>query len=393
MPVRLCKKPSSWIQSGVIKMYDFNYKEHNDWKEKFFRMSFSYIFLIVILALIGTMTLFSAANGSWEPWAVRHLSRFGVALVLMVVLALVDIRYYYRFAYEFYFLVLLLLFAVEIVGHVGMGAQRWIDLGVVKIQPSELMKIGMVLFVARYFSSMTVQGIKSIRGIIIPAVMTLVPVGLIAAEPDLGTSLMVLITSVVMFFAAGVQWWKFASLAMLAGASLPVAWNLLHEYQQNRVLTFLDPERDPLGAGYHIIQSKIAFGSGGVFGKGFLHGTQTHLNFLPEKHTDFIFTMFSEEFGLLGSLSLLFLNMLVLAMGYVFAFRARNYFARLTIIGLNTNYFLYVFINIAMVMGVLPVVGVPLPLISYGGTVMFSIMASFGLILCMSDSANRENIE
>lgn len=374
-------------------MYRLENDNKDSWKDKIFSMSFSYIFLIIVLALIGTMTLYSAANGSWEPWAVKHIVRFLAALCVMFILALVDIRSYYKWAYEFYFAALILLLVVEVVGHVGMGAQRWIDLGFFKIQPSELMKIGIVLFMARYFSSMTVQGIKSIRGIIIPAVMTILPVGLIASEPDLGTSLMVLITAGVMFFAAGVQWWKFAALATVVGGSLPILWNFLHEYQQNRVLTFLNPERDPLGAGYHIIQSKIAFGSGGVFGKGFLHGTQTHLNFLPEKHTDFIFTMFSEEFGLMGSLSLVFLNMLVLAWGYVFAFRTRNYFARLTIIGLNTNYFLYVFINIAMVMGVLPVVGVPLPLISYGGTVMFSIMASFGLILCMTVNANREYIE
>lgn len=374
-------------------MYGFENSDNTDWKEKIFRMSFMYIGLIVILAGIGTMTLYSAANGSWEPWAFKHLLRFSLALVLMFALGLVEAGRYYKYAYWFYFMALALLVAVEIGGHTGKGAERWIDLGLFKIQPSELMKIGIVLFLARYFSSTTVSGIKSIRGIIIPAVMTVLPFALIAAEPDLGTSLMVLTTAGIMFFAAGVQWWKFAIIGGFVGGSLPIIWSFLHEYQQNRVLTFLNPERDPLGTGYHIIQSKIAFGSGGIFGKGFLHGTQTHLNFLPEKHTDFIFTMFSEEFGLFGSLSLVFLNMLVLALGYVFAFRTRNYFARMTIIGLNTNYFLYVFINIAMVMGVLPVVGVPLPLISYGGTVMFSIMASFGIIICMSIAPNRKNFD
>ena len=356
------------------------------WKDKIFSMSFSYMFLIILLAVIGTVTLYSAANGDWQPWAIQHITRFVAAFALMLGMAVIDAKYYYKSAYVFYLLTFLLLVAVELTGHIGMGAQRWINLGIFKIQPSELMKIGIVLFLARYYSSMTVQGIKSVRGLIIPAILTLAPVALIAAEPDLGTALMVLLTASVMLFAVGVQWWKFASVGALLAALLPIGWNFLHEYQQNRVLTFLDPERDPLGTGYHIIQSKIAFGSGGLFGKGFLHGTQTHLNFLPEKHTDFIFTMFSEEFGLIGSLSVLFLNLLVLALGYVFAFRTRNYFARLTIVGLNTNYFLYVFINIAMVMGVLPVVGVPLPLISYGGTVMFSIMVSFGIILCMSVS-------
>ena len=373
-------------------MYEFGFSsERSVWLEKFFRLSFSYIFLICVLAALGIMTLYSAANGSWEPWAEKQLVRFGAAFVLMLCFALFDARYYYKYAYWFYGLSLVLLVVVEIGGYTGMGAQQLINLGVFKLQPSELMKIGMVLFLARYFSSMTVHGIRSIRGIIIPVICTLLPVGLIAVEPDLGTALMVLSTAGMLLFAVGVQWWKFASVGLGAAAALPIIWSALHEYQQKRVLTFLDPERDPLGAGYHIIQSKIAFGSGGVWGKGFMHGTQTHLNFLPEKHTDFIFTMFSEEFGLFGSVSLVMLNVLILALGYIFAYRTRNYFAKLVIIGLNTNYFLYVFINIAMVMGLLPVVGVPLPLISYGGTVMFSIMISFGIIMCMSDNQNYGN--
>lgn len=371
-------------------MYDWGYSSRNfSFKDKLLKLSFGYIFLIIILAGVGTMTLYSAANGNWEPWAIRHISRFGVAVLIMLGLAMVNIRYYYNGAYAFYFITLFLLFAVEIGGHIGMGAQRWINLGLFKIQPSELMKIGMVLFLARYFSTTTLQNIRTLRGIIIPAVMTFLPVALICLQPDLGTALMLLFTATIMLFVVGVQWWKFALVGIAAGAMLPIAWNFLHEYQQNRVLTFLNPERDPLGAGYHIIQSKIAFGSGGIFGKGFLHGTQTHLNFLPEKHTDFIFTMFSEEFGMIGSLTLVLLNILVIAMGYIFAFRINNYFAKLVVVGLNTNYFLYVFINIAMVMGVLPVVGIPLPLISYGGTVMFSIMSSFGIILCMK--INQDN--
>ena len=371
-------------------MYEFGYgSRHLGLKDKFCRLSFSYILLIMILACVGTMTLYSAANGSWDPWAIKHISRFGVTLLLMIGLAMVDIRYYYHGAYLFYFATLFLLVVVESTGQSGMGAQRWINLGLFKIQPSELMKIGMVLFLARYFSFTTMQNIRTIRGILIPVVLTIIPVGLICLQPDLGTALMLLFTATIMMFVVGVQWWKFALVGAAGAALLPIAWNFLHEYQQNRVLTFLDPERDPLGAGYHIIQSKIAFGSGGIFGKGFLHGTQTHLNFLPEKHTDFIFTMFSEEFGMIGSVMLVLLNILVIAMGYIFAFRIRNYFAKLVVIGLNTNYFLYVFINIAMVMGVLPVVGIPLPLISYGGTVMFSIMSSFGIILCMK--VNQDN--
>lgn len=371
-------------------MYGLRYSRQNlSLKDRFLKLNYVYILLIIILAGIGTMTLYSAANGNWQPWAVKHITRFGVTLFLMIGLAMVNIRTYYRWSYLFYFITLFLLIVVEVSGHIGMGAQRWINLGLFKLQPSELMKIGMVLFLARYFSTATLQTIQSIRGLVVPVVMTLLPVGLIFLQPDLGTALMLLFTATILLFVVGVQWWKFAVVGALGVALLPVAWNFLHEYQQNRVLTFLNPERDPLGAGYHIIQSKIAFGSGGIFGKGFLHGTQTHLNFLPEKHTDFIFTMFSEEFGMVGSLSLVLLNIVVIAMGYLFAFRISNYFAKLVVIGLNTNYFLYVFINIAMVMGILPVVGIPLPLISYGGTVMFSIMASFGIILCMK--INQDN--
>lgn len=365
-------------------MSSFTEKSHDQsMKNKFFQLNFFYIFLICILAGVGTLTLYSAGNGSWYPWAWKHICRFGVAIMIMFALAMVNVRIYYKYAYVFYLAVLLLLLAVEIIGHIGMGAQRWVDIGFFKIQPSELMKIGFVLCLARYFDSTTMQGIKSFRGLIIPAIMAFIPVLLIVLQPDLGTGLMLIFTAGIMLFAVGVQWWKFALGFASIGALLPVIWNFLHDYQKDRVLTFLNPERDPLGAGYHIIQSKIAFGSGGVFGKGFLHGTQTHLNFLPEKHTDFIFTMFSEEFGLVGSSLLIMLNLFIVIMGYAFAFRTNSYFAKLVIIGLNTNFFLYVFINTAMVTGLLPVVGIPLPLVSYGGTVMISVMASFGIILCM----------
>lgn len=352
-------------------------------KEKFFNLNFGYIFCIILLALIGIIVLYSAANGNIHPWAIKQCVRFGVCFVIMILLSLVDIKIYLKYSYIAYFLVLLLLIAVEIAGHVGMGAQRWIDLKLFKLQPSELMKISLVLVLAKYFQGCNLQKIESIKGIIAPTVMALFPAALIILQPDLGTSLMVLFTTMVIFFVVGVQWWKFGVLGAGLLITAPIAWQFLHQYQKNRVLTFLDPEREPLGAGYHIIQSKIALGSGGVFGKGFLSGTQSHLNFLPEKHTDFIFTMLSEEFGLIGGSLVILLNLIIIAYGYIFAFRTTSYFAKLVIIGLNTNYFLYVFINIAMVLGLLPVVGIPLPLISYGGTVMLSVMASFGIILCM----------
>ncbi len=357
-------------------------------KDRFYNINWGYVLCIALLAFIGIVVLYSAANGSWTPWAAKQLMRFGVSLGLMLFLALLDVKVYLKYSYVVYFLVLLLLIGVEVGGHIGMGAQRWIDLKLFKLQPSELMKIAMVLVLAKYFHGCTLNKIQSVRGIVAPILMALFPAALIILQPDLGTALMLLFTTVIIFFVVGVQWWKFAVVGGTAIAMAPIAWHFLHDYQKDRVLTFLNPERDPLGAGYHIIQSKIALGSGGVFGKGFLNGTQSHLNFLPEKHTDFIFTMLSEEFGMIGAVLVVLLNLVIIAYGYLFAFRITSYYGKLVVIGLNTNYFMYVFINIAMVLGLLPVVGIPLPLISYGGTVMLSVMASFGIILCMDINRN-----
>ncbi len=357
-------------------------------KEKIQNLSFFYIMLILIIAAMGTVMLYSAANGSWEPWALNHLLRFGLGFCLMIALSLIDVRLFMRYAYLFYFATLILLVLVEVGGHVGMGAQRWINLGFMKLQPSELMKIALVLALARYFHSTSLQNIETTKGIIIPALMVAIPSFLVMTQPDLGTALMLIFTAGAIFFAVGVQLWKFGLVLLSVLVSLPIVWNLLHEYQQNRVLTFLNPERDPLGAGYHIIQSKIALGSGGVFGKGFLKGTQSHLNFLPEKHTDFIFTMLSEEFGMIGAVFVVLLNMLLIIASFAFALRSASYFGKLLAIGLTTNFFLYVMINISMVLGLIPVVGVPLPLISYGGTVIISVMASFGIILSVNINRN-----
>lgn len=361
-------------------------------KERFFNLNFAYIGIICILALIGCMILYSAAGAQLSPWALNQGIRFGLGFVIMIVAALIPPEFYYKISTPFYILTLLLLIIVEIAGYTGMGAQRWIDLGFIKLQPSELMKIAIVLELARYFSNTPLEDIKTIKGILIPCLIIAVPVGLIMIQPDLGTSLMILFCAVSLFYLAGVQWWKFALAIGSIGAAAPILWHFLHNYQKNRILTFLNPERDPQGAGYHIIQAKIALGSGGLWGKGFLSGTQSHLNFLPEKHTDFIFTMFSEEFGMMGGALILFLNLILISYGYWFAFRIHNsnYFGKMVILGLNTNYFLYVFINIAMVIGLLPVVGVPLPLISYGGTVIISVMASFGIILSFYVNRDRE---
>lgn len=373
----------------MYKAYETGFRNHKlSFKEKFWGISFSYVLMIVVLAAIGVVMLYSAANGNWTPWAGPQLIRFGLGFVAMMFMAFMDVRIFLRYAYWVYLGVLVLLVIVELGGHVGMGAQRWINLGFMKLQPSELMKIALVLALARYFNSVTLQRIETIKGIIIPLLMVMIPVGLVMTQPDLGTALMLLFTAGAMFFAVGVQLWKFGIVALAGIVSLPIAWHFLHNYQKNRVLTFLDPERDPLGTGYHIIQSKIALGSGGIFGKGFLNGTQSHLNFLPEKHTDFIFTMLSEEFGMIGAVLVIFINFLIIAYSFVFALRSASYFGKLVAIGLTTSYFLYVMINIAMVLGLLPVVGVPLPLISYGGTVVLSVMTGFGIILAVNTNRN-----
>lgn len=350
--------------------------------EKLWQISWSYLLLITVIALIGVMMLFSAGNGNFEPWAIRHAIRFGVGMGVLLTVALIDIRLIMRYAYLLYAATLVLLVAVEVKGHVGMGAQRWIDLGFFHLQPSEVMKITLVLALARYFHGVDIEEVGRPTMLVMPLLMVAAPAILVLRQPDLGTALMMVMGAGVIFFLAGVRLWKFALVLGAGVAALPLAWTLLlHDYQKRRVMTFLDPERDPLGAGYHIIQSKIALGSGGMWGKGFLAGTQSHLEFLPERQTDFIFTMLAEERGMIGGLVLLALYALVMVYGYLFALRSQHQFGRLVVLGVSTTFFLYVFINVAMVMGLIPVVGVPLPLISYGGTVMLSLMVGFGLIL------------
>ncbi len=349
--------------------------------EKLWQVSWSLIVMISMLAGIGAVMLYSAGNGSMEPWASRHITRFGVGLVVLMVVAMIDIRQWMKYAYWLYALALVLLVAVEVKGTIGMGAQRWIDLGVFQLQPSEIMKVALVLTLARFFHGTDLNDVGRPLLLIVPIMLVMVPVALVLRQPDLGTALMMLAGAGVLFFVAGVRLWMFAVVLVMALAAVPIAWQVLHDYQKQRVLTFLNPERDPLGAGYHILQSKIALGSGGLSGKGFLQGTQSHLNFLPEKQTDFIFVMLAEEFGMLAGLALLVLYGMVLAYGLAIALRARNQFGRLVAVGVTMTFFLYVFINIAMVMGLIPVVGVPLPLVSYGGTAMMTLMLAFGLLM------------
>jgi len=352
--------------------------------QKLLHLHWLFVILLTLTASIGFAMLYSAAGGDFDPWASRQMVRFGVGMLGMVVIAVTDIRLWLRYAYAFYFLVLALLIGVEVAGFVGMGAQRWISLGFFNVQPSELMKVAMVLALARYFHGGSIEDVGRPMFLLPPAIMVAVPAVLIIRQPDLGTTLMLGLASIAMFFAAGVRMWKFILAGILGLISAPVAWfTILRDYQKQRILTFLNPESDTLGSGYHIIQSKIALGSGGMFGKGFMQGTQSHLNFLPEKQTDFIFTMLAEEFGLVGGLTLIGLYTLLLAYGFLIAMSSRNHFGRLVGIGVTVTFFLYIFINIAMVMGLIPVVGVPLPLVSYGGTAMLTLLFGFGLLLCV----------
>jgi rod shape determining protein RodA len=349
--------------------------------EKLRSISWGLVLLVLIAACFGVAVLYSAADGEMQPWAAKQTMRFAIALIPMIGAALVGIRLWFRAAYWIYAIALALVVAVDLRGFAGMGARRWIDLGIIQLQPSELMNAALVLALARWFHSLSNEDIGRIRFLIAPAFMVLVPAVLVLKQPDLGTAIMLLMTGAVLFFITGVRWRIFLALAVAAAAAVPAGWHLLHDYQKNRIYTFLDPESDPLGAGYHILQSKIALGSGGLFGKGFLLGSQSHLSFLPEKQTDFIFTTLAEEFGLIGGLALLALYALIIAYGFVIALRCRNHFGRLLGLGIVTNFSLYVFINTAMVMGLIPVVGVPLPLISYGGTAILVVLFGFGLLL------------
>lgn len=351
---------------------------------KLCHLNWGLLFLIALIASIGFAMLYSAAEGSLEPWAGKQIVRFGIGCAIMAVLALTDIRVWLRWAYLVYAVLLVLLVGVEVAGMVGMGARRWISLGPISLQPSELMKIGLVLALARYFHRLDEDQVNRLYALLPPLMMVAAPAALVLRQPDLGTATMLVAGAAVLFFLAGVRWWKFVLVGLLGAAAVPAAWNMLHDYQRQRVLTFLEPERDPLGAGYHIIQSKIALGSGGMFGKGFMQGSQSQLDFLPEKQTDFIFTMLTEEFGLAGGLLLLVLYALVIFCCYAIALRSRNQFGRLLGLGVTAAFFLYAFINIAMVMGILPVVGVPLPLVSYGGSALLTLQIGFGLLLSVS---------
>jgi rod shape determining protein RodA len=348
-----------------------------------------YLFwLVAALLILGLVTLFSASGASADR-VIGQAINIVVALSVMWIAANVPLHYLSRIALPLYVLGVILLIGVAVGGEVVNGARRWLNLGFTRIQPSELMKIALPLMLAWYFDRY--EAILKMRNFALGAVLVIVPVALIARQPDLGTALLVSAAGFYVLFLAGLSWKILVGLGVAGGASLPILWRMLHDYQRQRVLTLLDPSQDPLGAGYHTIQSTIAVGSGGVIGKGWLNGTQAHLDFLPERTTDFIFAVYGEEFGLLGNVILLVLFLLVIGRGLVIAANAPTLFTRLLAGAITLTFFTYAFVNMGMVSGILPVVGVPLPLISYGGTSLVTIL--FGVGLLMSIHTHRRLVQ
>jgi rod shape determining protein RodA len=333
---------------------------------------------LLMICALSFMILYSA-GGQEIPLLIRHATRMGLALLLMLLLAQVNPRQFQRFSVLLFSLCVLLLLAVMVMGQIGKGAQRWLDLGFFRFQPSEITKISAPMMIAWYLSEHPLP--PRAKHVTIAAALLIVPVLLIAKQPDLGTALLVVSSGAAVLFFAGLSWWLMLGTVALLASLTPLLWHFMREYQRNRVLTFINPEADPMGAGYHIIQSKIAIGSGGINGKGWLGSTQAELDFLPESSTDFIFAVYAEEFGLFGCVGLLLLYLLVICRCFYIAVQAQDTYSRLLAGSLAFTFFVYVFVNIGMVIGVLPVVGVPLPMVSYGGTSMVTLMSGFGILM------------
>ncbi|QDC08815.1 rod shape-determining protein RodA [Oceanicola sp. D3] len=350
-------------------------------------INWALVVLLVAVCSVGFLMLFSVAGGTLSPWAEPQMKRFALGLVLMFLVAMVPIYFWRNLALLAYLGSLLLLVFVELFGDIGMGAQRWIDLGFMRLQPSEVAKITLVMLLAAYYDWLDVGKTSRPLWVVLPVLIILVPTALVLRQPDLGTALLLVVGGAMVMFCAGVHWLYFgvvfasgAGLVTAVLASRGTAWQLLKDYQYRRIDTFLDPESDPLGAGYHITQSKIALGSGGWTGRGLMEGTQSRLNFLPEKHTDFIFTTLAEEFGFVGGVSLLLLYVLIIVFCVASALKNRDRFSSLLTLGIAGTFFLFFAVNMSMVMGLAPVVGVPLPLVSYGGSAMIVLLGAFGLV-------------
>ena len=370
-----------------MSFLEYNLKTVPTGLAKVLYLNWALIVVITAVAAIGWLMLYSIAGGDIDTWAAPQMKRYVAGLVLMFAVAFTPIWFWRNMSGLAYLTAMVLLLLVEFFGEVGMGAQRWIDLGFIRLQPSELMKVTLVMMLAAYYDWLDDKRTSRPLWVLIPVVLIVAPTVLVLMQPNLGTSVMLLAAGAAVMFAAGVSLWYFAAVAALVGSTVAAVfstrgtpWQLLHDYQYTRIDTFLDPAADPLGAGYNIIQAKIALGSGGWTGKGFMQGTQSRLNFLPEKHTDFIFTTLAEEFGFVGAFSLLVLYALVIVFCIASAMNNKDRFSSLLILGVAMTFFLYFTVNMSMVMGLAPVVGVPLPLVSYGGSAMLVLLVAFGLV-------------
>ena len=350
--------------------------------DKLGEVNWGLLLLICLIAIAGIAMLYSVAGARFQPWALRQIGHFTLGLIVLMAAALIDIRMWMSLAYPAYGVALLLLVAVDAVGHVGLGAQRWISIGPLDLQPSELMKIALILALARFLHGKSIEEVSKPIPLAIGLAMIGIPAVFVVLQPNLGTTLIIVADGCSLLFLAGLSWWWIAPTFGAVAAAIPLAWRfVLHDYQKARVETFLDPESDALGKGWNITQAKIAIGSGGLAGKGFTEGTQSRLNFLPEKQTDFIWTSICEEFGFVGALAVLVLFGVVIFYGVQTAMSARSQFGRLVAMGVTLNFFFYIMINGLMVMGLIPVVGIPMPLLSYGGSAMLTVMLGFGLLM------------
>jgi len=350
-------------------------------KERFLALDFVLIFLILFLGIISIFAMYSTEQGQFGYYTKSHLYRFCIFFLVFIIVSLSNINFWFKLSYIFYFVVLILLFAVDSYGVTASGSKRWINLFFINLQPSELMKVALIIFLARYYYKIPSENITHVKYLFPPIFAILIPVLLVVSQPDLGTAVLILISGLAVVWLTGFRIKYFLYSFFISICLIPVGISFLKPYQKSRILTFLNPERDPLGAGYQIIQSKIAVGSGGFFGKGYLNGSQSYLDYLPEKHTDFIFTLFSEEFGLLGSLGLLLVYVLIIYRIFSIGSKSKNNFAKLYCFGFSTAFFVYVAVNMSMVLGLLPIVGAPLPIMSYGGSAMLSMMVGLGIVM------------
>ena len=349
--------------------------------DKIIALDWQLIFLILILGTTSLFAMYSTEQGKFGYFTLSHLYRFLIFFLVFLAISFFKIEFWFKSTYLFYFIVLILLLAVELYGITASGSKRWINLIFINLQPSELMKVALIIFLAKYYNKIPSESVSNIKYIFLPFFAIMIPVFLVASQPDLGTAILIAIGGVAVIWLAGFKIKFFLYSLLILTCLLPIGISFLKPYQKARILTFFDPERDPLGAGYQIIQSKIAVGSGGIFGKGFLQGSQSYLDYLPEKHTDFIFTLFSEEFGFIGSLGLLLIYGLIIRRIIVIGNQVKNNFAKLYCYGFATAFFSYVAINMSMVLGLLPIVGAPLPIMSYGGSAMLAMMIGLGLVM------------